>query len=444
MLLFIMVNLSGYGSSYSMQDEFINEKEDKIMEQIIKMPDKDINIGFTSLVIAKGYYPDIDIKKYLRQLDEMAQTVKEKIGAEKNPGKIIQIINDYLFDTKNIRMGSKTLDESYKNEANEAFLNKILDTGVGNCTSISTLYLALAERLKFPFYSVKIPSHVFIRYDDGKFRQNIETTDKGKEAKDKWYIIYAEEKLGVGKLAEDDIKYYGYLKNESKKNFLEGLLRVRARLVYNGGDKKRAQIDWQKAIKLSDNLGAIYQHIAMQFACFLNERNYDEALFWMSKAIKFSPEYYLFYQYRSRIYYMKSDIENALIDINKAVELNKFQPISYRERARIYESKKDYEKALVDIEKEIELMPHNFSSHYNRAFILWRKKGYDESLKELEITIKINPNYAMAYYIRGLVYTEIKENKKALYDFKKYLALEPDGQYAKTVKNYIEELKNNE
>jgi len=440
-VLLFLVCLSGCVGNDSMPDRLINKSEDEIIDEIAAMPDNDIDIGFSSLVIAKGYYPEIDIKKYLSQLDTMARELKEKIGNENNPEEIITIINQYLFETKNIRMSSQTLTEAYKNEAKEAFLNNLLDTGIGNCTAMSALYLALAERLRLPFYTARIPDHVFIRYDDGKFKRNIETTDHGKEGNDAFYIKFAENNLGTGKLVEDDIKYYKLLENESKKSFLEGLLRIRAKVRYNDGNKKEAYNDWQKTIKLSDNLGATYAHIAIELSYFVNEKNNDEALIWINKAIEVSPQYYLFYQYRGRIYDAKNDLENALRDCNKAIELNKSQPVSYRARARIYEKKKDYDKALADIEKEIELMPDTFSPHFGRALLLWRKKEYNESLKELKVVIEINPDYAMAYYMNGLIYKETGESEQAISNFEKYLKLAPDGQYAKTVKDYIKELE---
>src|SRR5713101_9023255 len=46
----------------------------------------------------------------------------------------------------------------------------------------------LAERLNLPIYAVATPSHVFLRYDDGSTRINIETLQGGASVPDDQYI----------------------------------------------------------------------------------------------------------------------------------------------------------------------------------------------------------------------------------------------------------------
>lgn len=49
----------------------------------------------------------------------------------------------------------------------------------GYCVGIAAIYLALAERLGLPIHAVAIPTHVYLRYDDGRSRIDIETLAMG-------------------------------------------------------------------------------------------------------------------------------------------------------------------------------------------------------------------------------------------------------------------------
>ena len=66
-------------------------------------------------------------------------------------------------------------------------LHYVMDTKMGNCVGLSMLYLSLTDRPQLPFYGVVAPSHIFVRYDDGKARINVETTDRGVQSLDSHY-----------------------------------------------------------------------------------------------------------------------------------------------------------------------------------------------------------------------------------------------------------------
>ena len=137
------------------------------IEEILNLPEEKIDIVYAALVISKGVKPDLDINKYLKQIDEVANSLREKVNKQ-SPQKVIQVINNYLF----IEAGFIDTD----NEWRTFFLNRVIDEKRGSCLGLSILYLSLAQKLNLPVYLVTAPKHYFVRYDDGKFKQNIETT----------------------------------------------------------------------------------------------------------------------------------------------------------------------------------------------------------------------------------------------------------------------------
>src|SRR2546425_846140 len=66
--------------------------------------------------------------------------------------------------------------------------SRVLERKQGYCVGIAALYLLLAERLDLPIHAVATPSHVFLRYDDGTTRINIETLQGGANIPDDQYI----------------------------------------------------------------------------------------------------------------------------------------------------------------------------------------------------------------------------------------------------------------
>jgi len=66
--------------------------------------------------------------------------------------------------------------------------SRVLERRQGYCVGIAAIYLALAEGVHWPIHAVATPSHVFLRYDDGSTRINIETQQGGANVGDEQYI----------------------------------------------------------------------------------------------------------------------------------------------------------------------------------------------------------------------------------------------------------------
>ncbi len=75
------------------------------------------------------------------------------------------------------------LDFSARAEAATAILSEVLDHKRGVCLSLSLIYLAAAEEAAVPVRGVSVPTHFFVRYHDGRDRLNLETLDRGGNAR---------------------------------------------------------------------------------------------------------------------------------------------------------------------------------------------------------------------------------------------------------------------
>lgn len=146
----------------------------RMLIEEVERPDEDVNLARASLLIAQEEYLDLDIPRYLAQLDQMGRELKTRLHGETRPRAVIDIINTYLF-TEQAFQGS---EEDYYDPANE-FLNHVLDRRVGIPITLSILYLEMAHRLSFPLVGVALPGHFIVKYEGPEEEIFIDPYGKG-------------------------------------------------------------------------------------------------------------------------------------------------------------------------------------------------------------------------------------------------------------------------
>src|SRR3989339_83057 len=452
-LSFFLIVIS-YGDINAAENKWLDKNEDEIIESVLRSADKDIDLGCILLVLAKEYYPNIEVKKYLDILDSMAKEIRGQIGSQKEPKDVIQKINDYLFESKGFKTAPTIYWDQRENYDEKALLNKVLDNKSGNCLGLSSLYLALAERLNLPVYGVLSPDHIFIRYDDGKYVRDMETNKNGAELKPSAYDCYlaplmnkTDELLFFNELTNDDVVFFGYLKSIPKRDVIRMLFVNRGMVYCDKYDYRKAESDWKKAIKISSNPASTHFLIASFLSKFKSvDRDYNIVLSHLNEAIKISPTYYGSYELKGDLlssrgypYDIKEELNPVVSLYSKAIELNSSLPRIYYRRGVIYELMGEYDNAIKDIDHAIKLPPLYNKCHLIRAKFLFHKGDNDSALKELGVAIQLDIKYSEAYYFRGLIYKKLGKKQEAIKDFNYYLELDPKSTRTELVQQYIKE-----
>ncbi|OAB57675.1 hypothetical protein AY600_07025 [Phormidium willei BDU 130791] len=119
-----------------------------------------IDLGKAALCIALEEYPELDIDHYCQRLDHHAAEVAKNLPQERYPLRVINALNEYLFETLKFRGNT---DDYY--DPKNSFLNDVLERRVGIPISLSVVYLELAKRLDFPMVGIGMPGHFLIRPD---------------------------------------------------------------------------------------------------------------------------------------------------------------------------------------------------------------------------------------------------------------------------------------
>lgn len=128
--------------------------------QEIQQPDESINLARAALYIAQEEYPDLDPEEYLNALDTMATELEERLPSSRYPLRMIQSINQYLYE----ELGFTGNKINYYDPRN-SFFNDVIERRTGIPITLALVYMEVAKRIDFPMVGIGMPGHFLIRPD---------------------------------------------------------------------------------------------------------------------------------------------------------------------------------------------------------------------------------------------------------------------------------------
>jgi regulator of sirC expression with transglutaminase-like and TPR domain len=120
-----------------------------------------IPLARAALTIARMEYPNLDVEKYLRQLDWYAARVQQMLPTVPETHDVIIALNRVLFDEEAFR-GNQ---EDYYDPRN-SFLNDVLERRLGIPITLALVYMEVAQRIGFPLFGVGMPGHFLLKHYD--------------------------------------------------------------------------------------------------------------------------------------------------------------------------------------------------------------------------------------------------------------------------------------
>jgi len=416
--------------------------------------DENINLAEFALTIASSIYPDINRKDYLTKIDQMADEIKKNLGNAKEPEKIIQAINDYLYRQKKLTAESVTKEVIIAN----FMLNKVIDFMKGNCLGSSIFYWSLAERLNLPLQAIVVPQHVFLIYDNGRTSRFIETTARGAELSREDYIKKTRSLIGdtipkynIG----DEIKlrriskqqFIGlilynrgvyYLKrnknNDALTDFNWDLIldpdnneayKNRGGIYLQQGKSSEARDDFRKVLELQSDAPANYFNLAQ---ALVNLNQIDDAMKNYDQALRMAPDYAEVYHNRGLAYSKQKLWDKALDDLEHAISLDPKNGHIYYNRGLIYEQMGNPDKAIADYSKSIELNPLYPEGYNNRGILYAKQEKWTEAIADFQKSIELVPNFPDPYQNLAVIYYKTQKYDLSLKYITKYLELIPAEQ----------------
>ena len=127
---------------------------------LMELAPHQIRLDCAALHLARDRYPGLNVARYLHMLDALAEDV-----AAQRPG---LAANLRLVAMRRVLVEQRGLTgnrDDYYNPRN-CYLHCVLDTNRGIPITLSTVWIEVARRLKWPVAGVALPGHFIVRFDD--------------------------------------------------------------------------------------------------------------------------------------------------------------------------------------------------------------------------------------------------------------------------------------
>jgi regulator of sirC expression with transglutaminase-like and TPR domain len=132
----------------------------QLLKGAVSRQSEDINLASAALFIAIDEYPNLNVHKYLKEIQGFADQIRPQLHArrQQKPIEVIDKMSQHLFVTAGFR-GNR---ESYFDPRN-SFLNEVLDRRLGIPITLSVIYMEVGKRLGLKLHGVGMPGHFLVK-----------------------------------------------------------------------------------------------------------------------------------------------------------------------------------------------------------------------------------------------------------------------------------------
>ena len=127
-------------------------------EKVLACDDVRIDLAHACLLIAQDAYPDLQVERYLGDIERMAMRLRGRMPQTSAPEERVAVLNQFLFED----LGFRGNTEEYYDPRN-SYLNDVLDRKVGIPISLSVVYMAVGRRVGLPLEGISFPGHFLVR-----------------------------------------------------------------------------------------------------------------------------------------------------------------------------------------------------------------------------------------------------------------------------------------
>ena len=126
--------------------------------QLISREDARIDLSRACLLIAQDAYPDLDVERYIGEIERMATRVRARLAPTAAGEDRVVALNQLLYE----ELGYWGNTEDYYDPRN-SYLNEVIDRRTGMPITMSILYMELGRRIDLPVEGVSFPGHFLVR-----------------------------------------------------------------------------------------------------------------------------------------------------------------------------------------------------------------------------------------------------------------------------------------
>ena len=146
-------------------DEIRGARLEDELKVLASVADEHVDLEKGAFLLARYAYPTIDVGAYSRQLDDMAAEMRDRIGWRVSGEEAVKALSRYLFTEQGFRGNSRNYYE-----ADNSYLNRVLDRRTGIPISLSVVYLLVGQRLGLPVFGIGMPGHFLIKFESDRYK----------------------------------------------------------------------------------------------------------------------------------------------------------------------------------------------------------------------------------------------------------------------------------
>jgi len=120
--------------------------------------DARIDLAHACLMIAQDAYPDLQVERYLGDIERMALRLRARMPQSSDAEARVAALNEYLYED----LGYRGNTEEYYDPRN-SYLNEVMDRRTGIPITLGILYVVLGRRIGLPLEGVSFPGHFLVR-----------------------------------------------------------------------------------------------------------------------------------------------------------------------------------------------------------------------------------------------------------------------------------------
>jgi regulator of sirC expression with transglutaminase-like and TPR domain len=182
-----------------------------------------------AFLVARFGYPDLDVSRYERLLDEMAGELSAHLEGKRSGLAILRAFADFLFDE--LGFTGNSLDYY---DPDNSYINRVLDRRAGIPITLSLIYLFLARRVGLAMEGIGLPGHFVVRLPGPDSELYVDAFDSGR-------VLSRSEcaRFVVSAGYEPRPEYFA---PSSPRDILARMLRNLIHVYREGNDKRRVDV----------------------------------------------------------------------------------------------------------------------------------------------------------------------------------------------------------
>ena len=244
------------------------------------------------------------------RIAELVRGARGRLEGLKGGADRIDALNAFFFDEGQF---SASMD---LRDPDNLFPDRVLERKRGYCTGLALIYAVVAQELGLPVYGVNTPEHLFLRYDDGTERINIETLEGGAQHPDERYVMRF-------RIPETSRLEGVFLHNLDTDGFLSQLANNLGALRSLDDEFEESERLYLHALELDPQNSTARYNLARDQ---MHQERFDEALVNFSRALGLNPKSVPAWNNRGVCRASMGDLVNAERDFRGALAIDPAHP----------------------------------------------------------------------------------------------------------------------